>query len=65
MFKVHCPICRKLMEVAELADWPSFPFCSAKCRLIDLGRWLGQDYRIPAGPESAEEVSDSDEETVP
>jgi hypothetical protein len=53
------------MEVAELADWPSFPFCSAKCRLIDLGRWLGQDYRIPAGPESAEEVSDSDEETVP
>jgi endogenous inhibitor of DNA gyrase (YacG/DUF329 family) len=25
-------------------DWP---FCSARCRLIDLGNWLGEAYRIP------------------
>jgi endogenous inhibitor of DNA gyrase (YacG/DUF329 family) len=26
---------------------PAWPFCSARCRLLDLGRWLGEDYRIP------------------
>jgi len=26
---------------------PDRPFCSPKCRLIDLGRWAGEDYRIP------------------
>jgi endogenous inhibitor of DNA gyrase (YacG/DUF329 family) len=25
----------------------SFPFCSPRCKLIDLGRWLGGKYRIP------------------
>lgn len=28
---------------------PDFPFCSPRCKLIDLGRWLGEEYRIPAG----------------
>jgi len=27
----------------------AFPFCSDRCRLVDLGRWLSEDYRI-AGP---------------
>ena len=47
MQTVTCPICQKQMEVRQVADWPSFPFCSPRCRLIDLGRWLGGDYRIP------------------
>lgn len=48
------------MEVAQLAEWPSFPFCSEKCRLVDLGRWLGEAYRVPAAPEAADESSDDD-----
>jgi endogenous inhibitor of DNA gyrase (YacG/DUF329 family) len=28
----------------------AYPFCSARCQLIDLGRWLGEEYRVPAGP---------------
>jgi len=28
-----------------------FPFCSERCHLIDLGRWLGEEYRVPEGPE--------------
>jgi endogenous inhibitor of DNA gyrase (YacG/DUF329 family) len=28
---------------------PHFPFCSERCRLLDLGKWLGEEYRIPAG----------------
>jgi endogenous inhibitor of DNA gyrase (YacG/DUF329 family) len=36
-----CPICGKPSAA------PHRPFCSARCRLLDLGRWLGGDYRIP------------------
>jgi endogenous inhibitor of DNA gyrase (YacG/DUF329 family) len=36
------------MEGQSLADWPEFPFCSRRCKTIDLGRWLGETYRIPA-----------------
>jgi hypothetical protein len=28
------------------ADYPDYPFCTRRCRLIDLGRWLGEDYRV-------------------
>lgn len=47
--KVKCPICRRL------AAWegnPYRPFCSERCKLIDLGKWLKEDYRIPAEPET-------------
>lgn len=52
MFRVHCPICDKEMEVRDPAEWPSFPFCSPRCRTIDLGRWLGESYRLPAEPDA-------------
>ena len=38
------------------------PFCSERCRLIDLGRWLNGDYRIagaPADPDSPDEATDA------
>ncbi len=41
-----CPICRRPAE-------PDYqPFCSKRCADIDLGRWLGGDYRIPAEEEA-------------
>jgi len=43
---IRCPICKKAVE----KDNPEFPFCSARCRLIDLGNWSSEAYRIPAGP---------------
>jgi endogenous inhibitor of DNA gyrase (YacG/DUF329 family) len=59
MIKASCPICGAVMEGQSLAEWPSFPFCSSRCKTIDLGRWLGETYRIPAdepeeGPSSTE-----------
>jgi endogenous inhibitor of DNA gyrase (YacG/DUF329 family) len=36
------------MKGSNTADWPQFPFCSPRCKTIDLGRWLGESYRIPA-----------------
>jgi len=49
----HCPICKK--DVAPRAENPAFPFCSDRCKLIDLGKWLGGDYRVPARPEEDED----------
>ncbi|HEX9020325.1 MAG TPA: DNA gyrase inhibitor YacG [Nitrospirota bacterium] len=42
--KILCPICKK--ETAW-DDNPFRPFCSERCRLIDLGKWASEDYRIP------------------
>ncbi|MGE5173132.1 MAG: DNA gyrase inhibitor YacG [Betaproteobacteria bacterium] len=42
--KLKCPICKK---EAPWKDNPSRPFCSERCRLIDLGKWASEDYRIP------------------
>lgn len=41
------------MESESTADWPDFPFCSRRCRLIDLKRWLDEEYRLPAEDEAA------------
>ena len=56
MIRVRCPICQRPMPGEGSKDWPQFPFCSAKCRLIDLGRWLGEGYRVPGEPSGEEEV---------
>jgi len=47
MIKVRCPICGKSFEIAKLDDLPSFPFCSDRCKLIDLGRWIDGSYAVP------------------
>ena len=36
------------MEGVSAADWPFFPFCGERCKRIDLGRWLGESYRVLA-----------------
>jgi endogenous inhibitor of DNA gyrase (YacG/DUF329 family) len=33
-----------------LSDQPAFPFCSDRCKLIDLGRWIDGDYKISREP---------------
>jgi endogenous inhibitor of DNA gyrase (YacG/DUF329 family) len=48
MIKVSCPVCDRVMEGQGRDEWPAFPFCSARCKTIDLGRWLGERYCIPA-----------------
>lgn len=53
------------MEVKELADWPSFPFCSKRCRTIDLGRWLGEEYRASSPAEEPDGLATPDDEAVP
>lgn len=39
-----CPVCD---AAVDLAATPTVPFCSERCRLIDLGRWLDEAYAVP------------------
>jgi endogenous inhibitor of DNA gyrase (YacG/DUF329 family) len=55
MIQGRCPICSKSYSIAGLDELPSFPFCSERCRLIDLGRWIDGDYAIPEKPQSSRE----------
>ena len=48
----RCPICGAKTEAAYR------PFCSARCRDIDLARWLGGGYAIPGGAADADEDGD-------
>jgi endogenous inhibitor of DNA gyrase (YacG/DUF329 family) len=43
---MKCPICKKDVQPGD-AD---FPFCSERCRLVDLGNWASGKYVIPGGP---------------
>jgi len=66
MIKGRCPICKKAYAIAKLDDLPSFPFCSDRCKLVDLGRWIDGNYVIPgneaATPAEANAPGDEDEE---
>jgi len=53
MSAIVCPICKIPMTSAR-AEWPQFPFCSPRCRTIDLGRWLGERYAVDDGSSDAE-----------
>lgn len=58
--KIACPTCNKKV------DWdpanPFRPFCCERCKLIDLGKWANEDYRIPLeGSEENVSIPDNDE----
>lgn len=42
---VSCPTCGKKVVWSTASRWR--PFCSERCRLIDLGDWLDETHRIP------------------
>jgi uncharacterized protein len=49
--KLRCPICKKPVKSSEL----DFPFCSDRCRLIDLGKWASGQYVISSPVRDSEE----------
>ena len=42
--KAQCPICKKMLAWDKSSPWR--PFCSERCKLIDLGEWLDEGYRV-------------------
>jgi endogenous inhibitor of DNA gyrase (YacG/DUF329 family) len=53
---VRCPICKTIVLRKE----PEFPFCSERCRLIDLGKWASGAYVISAPLKPSDEMVDLD-----
>jgi len=49
----RCPTCRS--EARPRAQNAAFPFCSPRCRAIDLGKWFTEEYRVPGTPLAADE----------
>lgn len=43
--KICCPICKTVLEDVP-DDFPPRPFCSPRCKLLDLGNWLNESYRV-------------------
>lgn len=45
MTAVRCPTCDRPVEWTEASHWR--PFCSERCKLIDLGAWAAEKHTIP------------------
>lgn len=42
---IHCPTCRAPVSWEKKSRWR--PFCSERCKLIDLGAWMNEENTIP------------------
>lgn len=53
----RCPVCRRPAVPRRPAGSPEgpgpFPFCSERCRQVDLGRWFSEQYAVPAAEADA------------
>jgi uncharacterized protein len=52
--RVNCPTCRRELEWQSA---PFRPFCSERCRLIDLGAWLSEQHSIPGDAAPASDTA--------
>lgn len=53
---MKCPSCNKPVE---WQDNPFRPFCSERCKLVDLGRWVNDEYSLPGEPATFPEQDES------
>ncbi len=56
-----CPTCQRPVEWSAAARWR--PFCSERCRLIDLGAWMTEQHAIPGEELSPDVVQPSNDES--
>lgn len=49
--KIACPRCGNTTEYSPHNKWR--PFCSERCKMIDLGAWASESYRVPAEEQEA------------
>nr|BFD60858.1 DNA gyrase inhibitor YacG [Bdellovibrio sp. CKG001]BFD64271.1 DNA gyrase inhibitor YacG [Bdellovibrio sp. HM001] len=61
--QVKCPQCGRLALYST--ENPFRPFCSERCRLIDLGEWASESYRIPVKDSSSDALTSLDDDDYP
>ena len=59
--RIECPICKKVLANAP-EDFGPRPFCSTPCKMVALGNWLNEGYRVPVSHEEAQ--LDTDDHTL-
>lgn len=57
--KVKCPTCGKQTEYSK--DNPCRPFCSERCKILDLGAWADEKYRVPLSEQESSTVNEKSE----
>jgi endogenous inhibitor of DNA gyrase (YacG/DUF329 family) len=57
---VKCPQCGA--DVPWTAESKFRPFCSERCKTLDLGAWAAEAYRVPAVESDADKASDADDD---
>ena len=58
--RITCPVCKNITTWEEN---PFRPFCSERCKLIDLGAWASEEYRIQGKKDDEEDELSSEEES--
>jgi endogenous inhibitor of DNA gyrase (YacG/DUF329 family) len=58
LLRPRCIVCKRPVQPRPQNE--AFPFCSARCKLVDLGKWLSDEYSIP-GSDSADVDEDTQE----
>lgn len=53
---VRCPICGKSTRYDQTN--PDRPFCSSRCKTMDIAQWADESYRVPAKPGNGEEEAE-------
>lgn len=56
---VTCPTCKRSIEWSTENEWR--PFCSERCKLIDLGAWASEQHLIPGDDDINVEIKSDDE----
>lgn len=54
-----CPQCGEPVDIRQKLPWR--PFCSERCRLIDLGAWFSEENSIPGEPVDLPDNDDEDQ----
>lgn len=54
-----CPTCNKTLPEEKTSSWP---FCSNRCRMVDLGKWMNEDYKVPIESELPTNSEDQEDQ---
>jgi endogenous inhibitor of DNA gyrase (YacG/DUF329 family) len=58
--KVICPACKKEIEYSEKNSYR--PFCSERCKLLDLGDWAQEKFSVPTSEDSSQPSKKEEED---
>lgn len=59
MLSVPCPTCSRPVQWSAASPWR--PFCSERCKLVDLGAWASEQHKIPGEPLNDDSADNDDE----